>query len=83
MKVYYNKHNKTQTGHYLNIPGNTKETLDIKYFSSSEFKEMKLRVNTFFKEMINDVLNDKEKEKYLKQFDDITSEIKLYDKSNV
>jgi uncharacterized protein YegL len=73
MKVYH-RYNNEQTGHYLNMCGNTKETIDKQYFASSEFKEMKLRVNTFFKEMMKDVLDDKEKEKYLKQFDNITSE---------
>lgn len=76
MKVY-NRYNGKQTRHYLHTLGNTKEIIDKQYFSSSEFQEMKMRVNTFFKDMMKDVLNEKEKKKYLKQFDNITSPKKL------
>ena len=73
MKVF-NRHDKAPTGHYINTRGTTKETIDKKYFSSSEFKDMKLRVSTSFKDMIKNVLDDQEQHKYLQQFDDITSE---------
>ena len=82
MKVY-NRYNGKQIRHYLHTLDNTKEIIDKQYFSSSEFQEMKMRVNTFFKDMMKNVLDEKEKKKYLKQFDNITSPKKLSNNSKI